>query len=100
MQTLSFIYDDMAFDDSRRLAGRQAAAAALARCKMRFGSFLTVSTDDIAMRYDLVEDDLRQVVADVVAEYGGDADKILDSVTVVIAAGGFCDDCRKWKSGP
>jgi len=100
MQTHSFIYDDLAFDDSRRLAGRQATAAALARCKMRFGTFLAGNRDEIAVRYDFIEGDIRQVVADVTAEYGGNAEQIFDSVTTVLAAGGFCDDCRKWKSGP
>lgn len=100
MQTESFLYDDLAFDDSRRLAGRKATAAALARCKMRFGAFLAGNRDEVAVRYDFISDDVRQVVADVAAEYGGNAEQIFDSVTTVLAAGGFCDECKKWKSGP
>src|ERR1700756_427818 len=89
---------DYANDIENNAQGRRATAAALARTKQRFGAFL--SGGDLPARFDLIEMDVKQVVADVVAEYGGDADRIEASVTSVLAAGGFCDDCRKWKSGP
>jgi hypothetical protein len=89
---------DYADDQERNAAGRRATAAALARTKQRFGAFL--SGGDLPSRFDLIESDFKQVVADVVAEYGGDADQVEAAVTTVLAAGGFCDDCRKWKTGP
>ena len=95
----SFLDHDLAFDDSRRLAGRQATAAALARCRQRFGAFL--QGDDLPIRFDLVDMEIRQIVAAVADEFhADDSDQILASVTSVLAAGGFCDTCRKWKSGP
>jgi len=102
MDYIASIFDiDLANDTDAANQGKRATAAALARCRQRFGSFLQGSDGhEIAARFDLIEMDLKQVVADVVSEYGGDVDNVEASVTSVLAAGGFCDDCRKWKSGP
>lgn len=92
---------DQAFDDSARVSARQAVAVAHKRAKDRFGSFLkAASADDFHQRFALIEDELAEVVAETSDEYGADESKILAAVTSVLAAGGFCDECRKWKSGP
>lgn len=102
MNYVASIFDiDLANDTEVANQGKRATAAALARCKQRFGAFLEGGDIlDKAARFDLIDMDVKQVIADVVAEYGGNADAIESSVTSVLAAGGFCDDCRKWKSGP
>jgi hypothetical protein len=89
---------DYANDQENNAQGRRATAAALARSKQRFGAFL--SGGDIPARFDLMESDFKQVVADVIAEYGGDADRVESAVTSVLSAGGYCDTCKCWKSGP
>src|ERR1700752_4304211 len=89
---------DLANDREVNVQGRRATVAALARCRQMFGAFL--SGGDLPSRFDLIEADFKQVVADVEAEYGGDADRIETSVTTVLAAGGYCDTCKCWKSGP
>jgi hypothetical protein len=102
MNYVAGIFDiDLANDTEATNQGKRATAAALARCKQRFGAFLEGGDAlEVAARFDLIDMDLKQVVADVVAEYGGNLDTIEASVTSVLAAGGFCDDCHKWKSGP
>lgn len=98
--TAGIFEHDQAFDDSARVAGRQAVAVANKRAKDSFGAFLAQATDDFHARFALVEDELAQVAEDAAEEYGVDAEGILASITSVLSAGGFCDDCRKWKSGP
>lgn len=99
--TAGLFEHDVEFDNSARVAARQAVSVAHKRAKDRFGAFLAAaSAGDFHQRWALVEDELADVVADTVEEYGGDHEGVLAAVTSVLAAGGFCDDCRKWKSGP
>lgn len=101
MEHLAGIFEhDAAFDGSDKIASRKAAAVAHKRAKDQFGAFLAQADGDFHQRFALIEDELAQVVDGVNEEYGGDAETILASVTSVLAAGGFCDDCRSWKSGP
>lgn len=99
---MSSLFDHLAAsDDSDQIRRRQAAAVATKRFNDRYSAFLgnTVDLDEFEARLAYVEDDLKQMVASVAAEYGGDADT-LEAALRRNAAGGFCDDCRKWKSGP
>src|SRR5258707_2644064 len=89
---------DYANDQETNAQGRRATAAALARTKLRFGAFL--SGGDLPARFDLIESDFKQVIADVVDEYGGDIVRIEAAVTNILSAGGYCDTCKVWKSGP
>lgn len=92
---------DLAFDESAKVASRKAAAVAHKRASDRFGTFLANSTgDDFHQRFALIEDEVAEIAQDVADEYGADSHQLLVSMTSVLAAGGFCDDCRKWKSGP
>lgn len=89
---------DYANDQENNAQGRRATAAALARTKHQFGAFL--SGGDIPARFDLIESDFRQVIAEVVLEYGGDVDRVESAVTTILSGGGYCSECKVWKSGP
>jgi len=76
-----------AFDDSERVAARKAAAVANKRVKDQVGDFLANATspEDFESRLSLVDDDIKTAVADVVAEYGGDAERVEAAVRRSIA---------------
>lgn len=65
-----------AFDEGARIASRKATAVATKRVVDRYASFLAnaQSPQDRLARLALVEDEVRQVVADAVAEYAPDSD--------------------------
>lgn len=80
---MSGLFENLAAtDDSAYIAHRQATAVANKRVKDRFGAFLAnaAGNGDFAARLALVEDDIAEVVRDVVAEYGGDVDKIASAI--------------------
>lgn len=89
-----------AFDDQKRDETRVAVAVAHRRFTTRFAGFLHEANtlDEYQQRIALVEDEIKEMVDDVVAEYGGDSQKLEASLKET--KGGFCDDCKKWKSGP
>jgi hypothetical protein len=75
---MSDLFHFLAADDSNeRRVQRVATAVANKRVKDQFGAFFANATQtDLAARLALVEDDVKQLVADVVEEHGGDPIKI------------------------
>src|SRR4051812_44063603 len=72
-----------ATDNTARVAARQAVAVAHKRVSDRVDSFIKSATSimDFNSRVSLVDDDVRRIVSEVVAEYGGDAETIYNSIT-------------------
>lgn len=80
---MSGLFEDIAlFDDARAVAQRKAAAVVFKRVDDNVGSFVKRAKDQAEReaRLSLVSDDIRQIVADVVEEYGGDAEKLEEAI--------------------
>lgn len=77
-----------AFDESEKIALRQAIAVANKRFNDRFASFLRhASTEtEFNSRLALVESDIDNMVSDVANEYGGDAEKIAAAIKATAAS--------------
>jgi hypothetical protein len=89
-------------DDSQRVATRKAVAVATKRVEDRFGPYLrsAKTPDELRARLSLVEDEMREAIADAVEEHGvEDADAIYTAVAKH-AGGAYCDDCKNWKHLP
>lgn len=71
-----------AFDESAQIASRKAVAVAHKRVEDYIGPFVrnAASAADVEARLALVEDDVDQIVADTVEEYGGNAKHIKASI--------------------
>ncbi len=94
---------DASHQHEERAAARHASVLSHQRVTSQFDAFLkgAANDEDLAMRYYLIEGDLRRTIEAACEECGhGDADGILSAVEQHIAGGAFCDDCRKWKNGP
>jgi len=80
---MSGIFEELEmFDEGDKVVTRQAIAAATKRFNDNFGGFLRqASTEkEFNNRLALVDADINNMVADVVTEYGGSADKITSAV--------------------
>jgi hypothetical protein len=80
---MSGIFEELEmFDEGDKVVTRQAIAAATKRFNDNFAGFLRqASTEkEFNNRLALVDTDINNMVADVVTEYGGDADKIASAV--------------------
>ena len=80
---MSGIFEELEmFDEGDKVVTRQAIAAATKRFNDNFGGFLRqASTEkEFESRLALVNTDIDNMVADVVIEYGGDAEKIAAAV--------------------
>lgn len=90
------------FDDRR--SSRKAVAIAVKRATTRFSGFLAAAEDktDYEARIDLIDDELSDVVDEACEDMGHEGkDAVLATVRdQLTAAGGFCDECKSWKSGP
>jgi hypothetical protein len=71
-----------ATDDAERVASRTAAVVASKRFDQQFGSFVkgASSQEELVSRMNLIDNDLQQMVAGVVEEFGGDARSIEDGI--------------------
>src|SRR3954468_15462137 len=81
---MSGIFEHLAAtDNTARVAARQAVAVAHKRVSDRVDSFIKSATSimDFNSRVSLVDDDVRRIVSEVVAEYGADAETIYNSIT-------------------
>jgi hypothetical protein len=91
---MSGLFEDLAqFDDGKRVAGRQAAAVAQKRVADRFGSYLKIAknADEYAARLSFVEDDVRQIVADVAEEYNADLENLQETIDDHLKGDGVTD---------
>lgn len=80
---MSGIFEELEmFDEGDKVVTRQAIAAATKRLNDNFGGFLRQASTkkEFESRLALVDTDINNMVADVVNEYGGDADKITSAV--------------------
>jgi len=80
---MSGIFEELEmFDEGDKVVTRQAIAAATKRFNDNFGGFLRQASTkkEFESRLALVDTDINNMVADVVTEYGGDADKIASAV--------------------
>jgi hypothetical protein len=87
---VSGLFEDIqAFDDRHRVAHRKAVAIATKRVSDAVGPFIknAANAADLKARLSLVEGDIRQIVADVVVEHGGDEDQMVDAVTESLGDG-------------
>jgi hypothetical protein len=88
-------------DDSQLTRMRVASAVALRRADLQFGAFIKNATAaDIASRLSLIEDDVKRIVAAVVAEQGFDptgatAERIEKAITAHLA--GKCDHLKDYQ---
>jgi hypothetical protein len=91
-----------AFDEQAQTNTRKALAVAVRRVEDRFSKFLRTaqSNDEYLKRLSLIQEDIDDAITDAAEEYGADPEKVVAAVNKVIAAGGYCDDCKSWKSGP
>src|SRR3954463_16294573 len=91
-----------AFDEQAQTNTRKALAVAVRRVEDRFSKFLRTaqSNDEYLKRLSLIQDDIDDAITDAAEEYGADPEKVVAAVNKVIGAGGYCDDCKSWKSGP
>jgi hypothetical protein len=98
------VFEVLAGDNfEERRNNRKAVAVANRRAHTRFAGFLSTAADkdDFEARLDLIDTDLQRVVGEVADEFEVAVDPVFSTVRQqLVAAGGFCDDCRKWKSGP
>lgn len=77
------LFSSLAADDSdKRVAHRKSLAVANKRVSDRFGAFLAAANtpDDYSARLDLIRADVREAVASVCNEHGGDPDRIERSI--------------------
>lgn len=84
------IFESLAADDSdSRTSHRKTLAVANKRVADRFGAFLAAanSPSDRDARLDLIRGDLREVIASVCNEYGGDPDRVERSLVSHFLAG-------------
>lgn len=90
------------FDDRR--TNRKAVAIAVKRSSTRFSGFLAAASDkdDYEARVDLIADELHEVVASACEDMGHEFSESIEQIVrqQLVAAGGFCDDCKSWKTGP
>jgi hypothetical protein len=80
---MSGIFEELEmFDEGDKVVTRQAIAAATKRLNDNFGGFLRQASNkkEFESRLALVDTDINNMVADVVTEYGGDAEKIASAV--------------------
>ena len=80
---MSGIFEELEmFDEGDKVVTRQAIAAATKRLNDNFGGFLRQASTkkEFESRLALVDTDINNMVADVVTEYGGDAEKIASAV--------------------
>lgn len=80
---MSGIFEELEmFDEGDKVVTRQAIAAATKRLNDNFGGFLRQASTkkEFESRLALVDTDINNMVADVVTEYGGDAEKITSAV--------------------
>lgn len=91
---MSGLFEDIVlFDEGKRVAQRKSAAVAQKRVDDRVGSFLAAASDQAERdaRLSLVEEDVRQIIADVVDEYGGDAEKLEEAIDEHLRGDGVTD---------
>ena len=77
------LFQSLAADDSeKRVAHRKSLAVANKRVSDRFGAFLAAAetSEDYSARLDLIRADVREAVASVCSEHGGDPDRIERSI--------------------
>lgn len=101
---MSGIFEELEmFDESDKVATRQAIAAATRRFNDNFGGFLrqASSKKEFESRLALVNTDIDNMVADIVTEYGGDAEKIANAIRETVATihvtnleDPKCDHCK------
>jgi hypothetical protein len=94
---------DAAEGIERRTAARHASVLAHQRVAERFAAFVQAAATDEerALRYYLMEQDVVRTVQAACEECGHeDVEPVLAAVEQHLAGGAFCDDCRKWKTGP
>jgi len=80
---MSGIFEELEmFDEGDKVVTRQAIAAATKRLNDNFGGFLRQASTkkEFESRLALVDTDINNMVADVVTEYGGDAERIASAV--------------------
>lgn len=108
------VFEILASEDFQdRSNFRKGVAVSYKRAHTRFSNFLMSADnkDDFEGRLDLINDDLDETVKDTLADLSltddiaieefGDPEKVVASVRDRLTAkGGFCDECRHWKSGP
>lgn len=99
------LFEDIAtFDEGKRTASRQVTAAATKRVASQFGAFLDNATDvaDRAARLSMVEDHIRQVVAEVVHEYSPDQDveALQDAIVEHLQGDGVTDINAELEDAP
>lgn len=82
------------FDDGQRVAQRTAAAVAQKRVADRFGNFLKQAGDDpveLRARLTFIEDDVRQIVAEVAEEHEGDVERLQEAIDEHLRGDGVTD---------
>lgn len=89
----SLFYDISQFDDGFAANRREAVAVAHKRVQDRFGAYLRLSksTEEYTARFNLLSDDIRQVIADVAEEYSVDHDKLIDAIEENLKGDGVTD---------
>lgn len=93
---------DAAERHEEQKASRHASILFSKRATERFLGFLRASAhrDEFEARLALIDGDLNRLAAEITAETGHDAAYFVEHYRNHVAGGAFCDDCRKWKSGP
>lgn len=83
-------------------AARHASILFSNRASERFLGFLRQAAhkDEFEARLALIEGDLGRLATDITDETGHDAAHFVEHYKNHVARGAFCDDCRKWKTGP
>lgn len=89
---------DAAAQHDEQKAARHASILFNQRATERFEGFLrgAAHKDEFEARYALVHSDILKVASELTAG----PHPLVDAFIGRIAGGAFCDDCRKWKSGP
>lgn len=97
---------DAAAQHEEQKAARHASILTHQRLTSQFEGFLrgAAHKDEFDVRAELIRRDLDRTVAEAAREAGvedtAEHARLADVFLNHIAGGAFCDDCRKWKSGP
>jgi hypothetical protein len=94
MSSLFEVLAKLDAEEQERREGNRAIVAAQTRAKERFAKFVgqAKNKEDLDARLALIDSNLRDLISDVVNEYGGDPDRVYLATTAVLG-GGHASDC-------